>query len=516
MTSRMSLDKTRLDEIARELGIADEEIAARKAYLEFSEDDVARLIALHRPLAQARAQIINELYAHLLSFDATSALLGDENNVVRLKQTQSAYFESLTAGEYGPDYVRNRLRVGIAHQRIGLDPKWYLGAYNKYLSLLFSRLWDARGIEGRAVLEAILSLQKIIFFDMGLAIDTYLHDREKTIKQKVLQLAALNRVAAAITSSLGLQQVLDEVMRCAIEFTGSRASCVAFFDQATGEFRDWMTRGLSERFVRNMAFRCGGLADEAFSSGRHVLSNDLPGTRHRLSRLTRDEGIRSFLCLPLIVQEQRLGVLYVYRDDRPDFGADEIDLLATFAHFAAGAISNARLHARMTDLAQMDGLTGLHNRRSFDERLGGELERSARYGHGFALLMFDVDHFKRVNDSHGHQAGDAVLQFLADLLLRQARSRVDLAARFGGEEFVVLLPETGADGALLVAERIRTELESAAIAIPAGTTIGVTASIGICCYPDSGDSVAKLVENADRALYAAKQQGRNRCVVFGR
>lgn len=509
----MSLDRSKLDERARELGICDEEIAARKAYLDFSDDDVARLKALHRPLAQARAEIINELYAHLLSFDETSALLGDEDNVVRLKQTQSAYFESLTAGEYGPGYARDRLRIGIAHQRAGLELKWYVGAYRKYLSLLFLRLWNAGGITDRGVPEATLSLLKIVFFDMGLAIDTYLHDREKTVRQKVSQLTALSKVAAAITSSLSLRQVLEEVMQSAIGFTESRASCIAFFHEETGEFKDWVTHGLSERFIRNMSFRRGGLADEAFSSGTHVLTNDLPGTRHRLSRLAREEGIRAFLCMPLLVRDQKLGVLYVYRDDRDDFDAGEIDLIGTFAHLAAGAISNARLHARMTDLAQRDGLTGLYNRRSFDERLSAELERSARYGRGFALLMLDVDHFKRINDAHGHQAGDAVLKFLADLLQRQIRSRVDMVARFGGEEFAVLLPETGTEGALCVAERIRTKLDGAPITIPGGAAIGVTASIGACCYPDRGDSAAKLVENADKALYAAKQQGRNRTVV---
>jgi len=511
----MDLDPAKIEQIARELGITDEEISARKAFLGFRDDDVARLKALHRPLERARAEIINEFYAHLLSFDETSALLGDENSVMRLKRTQSAYFEGLTAGEYGAAYVRDRLRVGLAHQRIGLELKWYIGAYNKYLGLLLSRIWDAGGLEDRATLQAMLSLEKIVFLDIGLAVDTFLHDRERTIKQKLSQLVALNQVAAAVASSLSLRPVLDEVMRCAIEFTGSRACSIAFFEQAEGRFRDWVTRGLSEHFVRNMAFRRGGLADEAFSSGSHVLSNDRPETRHRLSPLAREEGIRSFLCLPLTFQEQHLGVLYVYRADRDDFPAEEIDLLATFAHLAAGAISNARLHEKVSDLARTDGLTGLFNRRSFGERLAIEVKRGERYRHRFALLMLDVDHFKRVNDTHGHQAGDAVLEFLGDLLRRQVRVSVDMAARFGGEEFVVLLTDTGRGGAVTVAERIRKALEGSAIRISGETTIAITASIGVCCYPDHADSADALMRNADQALYAAKSLGRNRTAVFG-
>lgn len=329
------------------------------------------------------------------------------------------------------------------------------------------------------------------------------------------QLAALNQVASALTSSLSLREVLDEVMRCAIAFTHSRASCIAFFDQSEGLFKEWVTQGLSERFVSHMAFRRGGLADEAFTSGAYVLSNDLPGTRHQLSRLAREEGIRSFACLPLTFHNQPLGVLYVYRDDRDDFQPDEIELLATFANLAAGAINNARLYARMADLASMDGLTGLYNRRTFDERLVIEAVRCTRYKNRYSLLMLDVDHFKKVNDAYGHPAGDAVLRFLAELLRCQVRTTVDMVSRFGGEEFAILLPETDKVGAYCVAERIRLAMEESRIPLPSGESIGVTVSIGVCGYPDSGCSTEEIVANADKVLYRAKQEGRNCTRVFG-
>ncbi len=208
-------------------------------------------------------------------------------------------------------------------------------------------------------------------------------------------------------------------------------------------------------------------------------------------------------------------MLYVYRDDRDDFRRDEINLLATFAQCAAGAISNARLYARMSDLARTDALTGLANRRSFDEQLGIEIARGDRYRRSCALLALDVDHFKRVNDTDGHQAGDAVLKSLAALLRGRARAGTDVAARVGGEEFAMLLPETGREGALGMAKRIREDLERSAIRIAEGTTIGVTVSIGVCCYPEHAGSADALMRNADQALYAAKRLGRNRTVVFG-
>lgn len=511
----MQIDDLALHDLAIEMGITDDEIRTRKAFLEFDETDIARLKVLHGELKDARAEVIDAFYDHLLSFGETRALLNDDTHLARLKRTQSQYFDGLTAGEYGGAYTRDRLRIGIAHQRIGLDPKWYLGAYHKYLSMLFPHLWKTGGLADHATLENMRALLKIVFFDMGIAIDTYIHDRQKNINLKMSQLAALNQVASALTSSLSLREVLDEVMRCAIAFTHSRASCIAFYNQTDGLFKEWVTQGLSERFISHMAFRRGGLADEAFTSGAYVLSNDLPGTRYQLSRLAREEGIRSFACLPLTFHNQPLGVLYVYRDDRDDFQPDEIELLTTFASLAAGAINNARLYARMADLASMDGLTGLYNRRTFDERLAIEAVRCKRYKNRYSMLMLDVDHFKKVNDAYGHPAGDAVLRFLAELLLCQVRTTVDMVARFGGEEFVILLPETDKVGAFCVAERIRLAMEKARIPLPNGESIGVTVSIGVCGHPDCGSSADEIVANADKVLYRAKQEGRNRTRVFG-
>ncbi|MDP1704150.1 MAG: diguanylate cyclase [Sulfurimicrobium sp.] len=512
----MQIDDPVLHELAIEMGMTDEEIKTRKAFLEFDDKDIARLRLLHEELKDARAEVIDAFYDHLFSFGETRSLLGgDDSRIARLKGTQSQYFDRLTAGEYGECYTRDRLRIGIAHQRIGLDPKWYLGAYHKYLSMLFPHLWKAGGLADHATMDNMRALLKIVFFDMGIAIDTYIHDRQKNINLKMSQLAALNQVAAALTSSLSLREVLDEVMSCAIAFTLSRASCIAFYDQNEGLFKEWVTQGLSEHFISRMAFRRGGLADKAFTSGDSVLSNDLPGTRHQLSHLTREEGIRSFVCLPLTFQDQPLGVLYVYRDDRDDFHQDEIELLSTFANLAAGAINNARQHARMTDLASMDGLTGLYNRRTFDERLSIEAVRCRRYQNRYAMLMLDVDHFKRVNDAYGHPAGDAVLRFLAELLRCQIRTTVDMAARFGGEEFAILLPETDKLGAYCVAERIRRAVEESRIPLPNGKSIGVTVSIGVCGHPDCGHSTDEMIANADKVLYRAKQEGRNCTMVFG-
>lgn len=161
-------------------------------------------------------------------------------------------------------------------------------------------------------------------------------------------------------------------------------------------------------------------------------------------------------------------------------------------------------------LASTDALTGLANRRTLMLRAEQELARAKRYGSELSLLMADIDFFKKVNDTYGHQAGDIVLKKLASVFLLALRD-IDFAARFGGEEFVLLLPETNAENALKTAERLRASVNDIQISLPQGELVQCTISIGVASYSSSGnDSVEKLISGADKALYAAKETGRNK------
>ena len=337
------------------------------------------------------------------------------------------------------------------------------------------------------------------------------------IGEKTARLTALNETAIAITSAPNLREKLNDIMRYGASLTGSKAACIAFYDQETQLFKEWVTHGLSEHFVQNMSFRPDGLADEAFTTtttvGTCILSNDRPETKHQLSKLARDEGIRSFICLPLTSHASRLGVIYFYRTDRDTFTSDEIDLLRTFSSLAAGAIEEARLRDHLAELARTDALTELANRREFDARLAGEHARAHRYGKPYAFMLLDIDRFKEVNDTYGHAAGDAVLKVLADIIRKQLRD-ADIPARYGGEEFAMILPEISGGAAKPVAERIRRTVAATPFRLPDGREIGITVSIGVSCYPNCADTPRGVVERADQALYVAKEAGRNRVVLY--
>ncbi len=333
------------------------------------------------------------------------------------------------------------------------------------------------------------------------------------IDERITQLAALNQVAVTITSSLQLHDILDDIMRHGIALTNAKAACIAFYDEATERFTNWVTQGLSEHFISNMNFLPGGLADETFTTAGPILSNDRPQTLHKLSKLARDEGLKCFVCLPLTSREHRLGVLYFYRTDRDTFTPAEIELLTTFASLTAGAIENAQLYARTQQQARTDTLIGMDNRREFQRQLDAEAERARRHERPLSMLMFDLDHFKQINDTYGHPAGDEVLRAFAARIRNELRP-ADRAARYGGEEFSVILPETTADGARIMAERMRQSVANAPIRLADGREIRLTVSAGGSCYPEDTDSPEELVARADQALYAAKEAGRNRIVLY--
>jgi two-component system cell cycle response regulator len=228
-------------------------------------------------------------------------------------------------------------------------------------------------------------------------------------------------------------------------------------------------------------------------------------------------SVRSVMALPFPIDSESMGVFLLRRtSEEPKFNAADVEFASTVVRTGVAAIQRAHAietaradNSRLETLAHTDHLTQLVNRRALTIRLVTEMERVRRYNAPLSMLLIDLDHFKLVNDTYGHIAGDSVLATVATLLQRAVRA-VDLVARYGGEEFVVVLPETGRQGATAFAERIRDKIAKHGFAIGEPALIHVTASIGVATYPSLRlDSVEDLFRAADVALYRAKGNGRN-------
>jgi diguanylate cyclase (GGDEF)-like protein len=199
------------------------------------------------------------------------------------------------------------------------------------------------------------------------------------------------------------------------------------------------------------------------------------------------------------------------------FSEDDLSLLRSFASYASIALERSTYYSlagQLKELSITDSLTGLFNRRYFEERFIEELHRSDRHGLSFSLAMIDIDDFKLFNDTEGHLAGDEVLKYIANSA-KECLRVIDVIARFGGEEFAVIMPQTEKDEAFLVAERIRnTVKEQFPFARTAFPRNSITVSIGISTFPHDGKERKELIRHADKALYRAKMEGKNRTVPW--
>ncbi|MGH9037715.1 MAG: sensor domain-containing diguanylate cyclase, partial [Acidimicrobiia bacterium] len=214
------------------------------------------------------------------------------------------------------------------------------------------------------------------------------------------------------------------------------------------------------------------------------------------------------MAVPFFSRGDLLGVVAVYGHPSRTFGLDDLSALETLVNQAGTAVDNVSLHQEAQRLSITDGLTGLWNRRQLELRCREELDRAVRFNRSVGLVFIDVDKFKDVNDEWLHPGGDAVLVELARRLAGATRE-IDVVARWGGEEFVLLLPETDLGGSMVLAEKVRREVGATPIT-HAGKSRTVTVSAGVAAYPHSGTNVRTLVNAASEAVHRAKQGGRNR------
>lgn len=320
------------------------------------------------------------------------------------------------------------------------------------------------------------------------------------------KLAAMYRITSVVQRTVNEDEVLDEIVAGITGELGYACAAVLLMDEDAQELVMKASRG----YPPNVRIPKGrGITWHAALTREMVYVEDVTKDPRYIPAIG---GGASELAVPLIYADKVIGVLDVETTAERPLQAYDRDLLGSLAGQVALTIAHAKHVARVEVLAITDGLTGLYNYRYFLTLLDREFKRASRYKRPLSLILLDIDHFKRYNDTNGHSLGNEVLRQFAEIM-RQVSREVDFIVRYGGEEFIVLLPETGRDEACVVAERLRAAIADYPFAGRASQPGGaLTVSIGVAGFPYDARSGVELLEHADAALYLAKRTTRN-CVM---
>ncbi len=332
-----------------------------------------------------------------------------------------------------------------------------------------------------------------------------------TLQKQIDALRGLIEVAKTVVSTLDLDTLLQAIMVSAMHYAETPAGSVALYESKKTELTLHAHRGLSAEFIKveRWCVNPGGLTEQILNSGEIFIVADTEKSPFFHNPVAIKEGIRSLICVPLVYQDDIVGILYLDDFIPRDFDRGKLELLSILASFAALAIHNARLHNKTKMMAITDFLTGLYNHRYFQQIFNQELGRARRYQKVMSLVILDIDNFKAFNDKYGHAVGDRILAAIGEIISRSLR-KIDFAFRYGGEEFVIILPETSLEHAILTADRLRERIEQEASAsLPEIQSSSITVSAGVACYPEDGTNREELFSLMDSYLYKAKSMGKN-------
>jgi len=328
-------------------------------------------------------------------------------------------------------------------------------------------------------------------------------------------------IAKTVGSAMDSEEIFSAILDKSTQYVQAEQGSIMLLDEDRRELSIKAMKGLNKKIVELLKIRPGeGISGQVLTSGSPLMVADIDAD-HRVAQERRPRyKTKSFISIPLKLSGRTIGVLNVADKVSGEVFSDEdLQLLVSIGAYASVAIERSRFYQKTEELKKIsitDSLTGLLNRRYFQERMSEEIERSRRHHLPLSLIMLDVDNFKQVNDRLGHLVGDEVLKATARCLRNSIRT-IDVAARYGGEEFTVILPQTSKADAQTIAERICAEVYRLDLPfIKPEQKIVLSVSLGLATYPEDAETLEDLVRNADIALYAAKSQGKNRVVVYGK
>jgi diguanylate cyclase (GGDEF)-like protein len=339
---------------------------------------------------------------------------------------------------------------------------------------------------------------------------------EQAAAQRALELSALHTATATLLSTLDLEELLGQILDAAtIAIRAGEKGMLHLVARETGQLEMRAFIGYSDPRIQKFAFPGSkGYVAKAVRLRTPLRINDVqtdPSIRYD-GQIPEVRAIQSAIVVPMILNDQVIGAISLDSSKRAAFTEDDLRLLISFAATATAAIRNAQQHMEMQRLAITDPLTSLYNRRGIYELGRREIERARRFARPLTAILFDLDCFKQVNDRYGHNTGDQVLRVVADRVNRNVRE-VDVLGRLGGDEFIILLSETDLFTASNMAERLRKIVADTPAIVDGGVSIPVTISLGIAKATTSTPDLTSLIHDADLALYAAKQNGRNQIQV---
>ena len=321
-----------------------------------------------------------------------------------------------------------------------------------------------------------------------------------------------HEIGKTLTSTLDLKEVLTKIMDRINELLHPRTWSLLLVDEHRNELYFEIVVGSSSQSLKEFRIQFGeGVAGWVAENRTPLLIPDVSADPRFNPRFDDLLGFttHSILCAPMISKNRVLGVIELVNDGaRGKFNEEDLQLLSTLTDYAAIAIENAKYFQKIQELTITDDVTELNNSRFLYQALDREIKRSRRYRKQFCLIFIDLDYFKNVNDKYGHLAGSHLLREFGEVL-RQTLRDVDLITRYGGDEFVLILPETPPTRGLRVAKRLREVLNQHEFHPDRNLTLKITASFGVSTYPEDAQSALDIIRAADQAMYRVKQSTRD-------
>ena len=340
----------------------------------------------------------------------------------------------------------------------------------------------------------------------------YQEDQITELRRKMEEYAVVHDMAKALTSTLQLDQVLKTVMEKVQELLAPDTWSLLLVDEKTNELYFQIATGEAASKLKDVRLKMGqGIAGWVAQSGVASIVPDVskdPRFSGQVDAMTKMRT-HSIICVPIRGKERVLGVIEIINlVGKREFDQEDMTLLQAMADYSAIALENAIHVQRIHELTITDDCTDLYNVRHLNFVLDTEIYRSNRYQYEFSLIFLDLDHFKEVNDTHGHLVGSKLLREMAELI-RGSLRLIDYAFRYGGDEFVILLPQTGKESANVVARRLHERVNEKKFMAEEGLNLHLTPSIGLATYPVDATTKAEMIRLADEAMYLVKNTSRN-------